>query len=428
MKFDIENIKRKMLVKYPFFGCVITDIKYKVDISIKTAATDGQNIFYNPNFLDSLTIEQQVFVIAHEVCHIAFNHILRSEGKIAKLWNKATDAVINAFLMSDGLQIVEGAISIKDAIKYDAEELYNKLLKEEKNNKQTQNNNSNNKETNDIGHDTHEMWEEAVRNHNKVEKRKELINKILKSKKDEQNKVKEKQKNCESLGELKVFEKNKEEKKKELDELKKSYTNESDLAGSHTSYTERVVSDVGNSRILFDWRYLLNESIKYEMDWTYNNAVIEDGVLIPHLEEYSIPETEIVIDTSGSINEMLLKNFLKECKNILHFSKLKIGCFDTRFYGFKEVKTEQDIDNMEFLGGGGTDFDAAVNAFTERVDNRIIFTDGHASMPKKEMDIIWIVFGTRDINPKGGRVIKVDKDDLDRLYFREQEFIRVRKK
>ena len=59
---------------------------------------------------------------------------------------------------------------------------------------------------------------------------------------------------------------------------------------------------------------------------------------------------------------------------------------------------------MRFEGGGGTDFDVAVGAFSRRVENKIIFTDGEASMPDMPLDAIWIVFGGERINPKGGRV------------------------
>ena len=132
-----------------------------------------------------------------------------------------------------------------------------------------------------------------------------------------------------------------------------------------------------------------------------------------------VPETEIVIDTSGSINDNLLKNFLKECKNILQHSKLKVGCFDTKFYGFNEIRTEKDIENMKFVGGGGTDFNIAVNAFSRRVENKIIFTDGQALMPNMALDAIWIVFGTTKINPKGGKVIYIDDEQFKRLSYSE---------
>ena len=151
------------------------------------------------------------------------------------------------------------------------------------------------------------------------------------------------------------------------------------------------------------------------------NAIIEDGVISANLEEQPMPETEIVLDTSGSINETLLKNFLRECKNILQHSRLKVGCFDTEFYGFHEIRTEEDIENMRFEGGGGTNFDVAVGAFSRRVENKIIFTDGDAYMPNKPLDAIWIVFGRIRINPKGGKVIQIDGEQLERLYSYQQD-------
>ena len=129
-----------------------------------------------------------------------------------------------------------------------------------------------------------------------------------------------------------------------------------------------------------------------------------------------MPETEIVLDTSGSVSESLLKNFLRECKNILKHTKLKVGCFDTEFYGFREIRNEADIENMKFEGGGGTDFDVAIDAFTRRVENKIIFTDGKASMPKTSLNVIWIVFDGKKIEPKGGRVIYITPEQLDKLY------------
>ena len=156
----------------------------------------------------------------------------------------------------------------------------------------------------------------------------------------------------------------------------------------------------------------MKENCKCDVDWSYQNAYIENGVLMPTLERYFYCETEIVLDTSGSINEELLKSFLKECKNILNASKIKVGCFDTRFYGFKEIKSKLDIDNMTFEGGGGTNFDVAVNAFTNRCDNKIIFTDGYANMPQKSVDAIWMVFGNIEICPPGGKVIYINEDML----------------
>ncbi len=43
------------------------------------------------------------------------------------------------------------------------------------------------------------------------------------------------------------------------------------------------------------------------------------------------------------------------------------------FYDFHDIGTEKNIEDMEVHGYGETDFNVAVNAFTSRVENKIIF-------------------------------------------------------
>ena len=541
---NVESIKRRLLVKYPFFGSVVADSNFIAEPSVGTAGTDGKNIYYNPNFIESITDDQQTFIFAHEICHIAFDHIFRSEGKDKDLWNIATDSVVNAFLKQDGLPIVEGGVDIPEAINYDAEEMYKKLLEEKKqqqqqngqgndqsgqdsqqqNNQQSggdgqsgndvqqsqpqqQRGNSQNQEQNqekqqssgsgqsgddqqqsqsqqqsssggessqeqdkqsqeqsgggsgedsqeeekqqDVGHDTHSMWDKAIekkhqeeqqsqsdsgQSGDKDEDKQSLLDKLSKmfdKKKEQQekeqqpdesqNKEQEKKKNEEikkltELGEKEAFKQNKIERKKQLEELRKEIASQSHGHGNTTNSERRNITDIGTSEPLIDWRRLLKEAVKYDIDWSYQNAGIEDGVVTAYLEEMPRPETEIVLDTSDSIDETLLRNFLRECKNILQTSKVKVGCFDTKFYGFTEIKDISDIDNLPFYGGGGTNFDVAVNAFTRRVENKIIFTDGDANMPSTPIDAIWIVFGGIKINPVGGKVIHIDDEQLERLY------------
>ena len=143
---NIEYIKRKLLIKYPFFGSVVANSNFIAEESVKTVDTDGENIYYNPGFIESITNDQQTFIFAHEISHIAFNHILRREGKDKKLWNIATDSVINAFLKQDGLPLVKGSVDIPEAINYDAEEMYKKLLEEKKQHQKEQNNNQRKKD------------------------------------------------------------------------------------------------------------------------------------------------------------------------------------------------------------------------------------------------------------------------------------------
>ncbi len=459
MKYDITALKRKMLVKYPFFGSVVANVDYKEDKEIPTAGTDGETIYYNPEFLERLSVEEQTFIFAHEVCHIAFNHILRSNGKDQRLWSIATDGVINQFLKSDGLKMVQGGVDMAEAIDYDAEQLYEKLLKEKQQNgqddsKQTQqgnqqqnqqqsssgyqggnnhqqpqsqeqsggesgkNSQKEDKLKQDVGHDTHSMWEQTVKKHKeqqeKNNKKESLLDKLL-GKDKEKTELEKKQEELESMGEKESFRKNLEDKKRKLEELKVEIAKQASQVGNTSNGDIRTVSDIGIAKPLIDWRYVLRETTKYDVDWSYRNATLENGVVTANLEEQPISETEIVLDTSGSIDEVLLRNFLRECKNILQQSRLKVGCFDTKFYGFHDIRTEKDIENMQFEGGGGTDFDVAVSAFSRRVENKIIFTDGWASMPSTPIDAIWVVFGGRAINPAGGKVIHIDERQLERL-------------
>ena len=478
MTVDFEALRTRMLVKYPFFGSIIANVKFKeanvTSHGMPTAATNGKTVFVNPKVTELYDEDELFFMLCHEICHIAFDHILRSEGKIMRIWNKATDAVINQFLKRDDLKLIDGVIDIPEAVNYDAETLYEKMLAEEKmrqnNNNQRDNEmqqpgeggiqgDSSDEDSNEQneGHDSHDMWDEAVRRHkegkdvddeddekkggsgqddsDKNEDGKEDVGNDQEdsdkekdgsggnmkddddkeSLSEEERQMKDKQKELSDMGEKNGFSKNIEEKKKQLEKFKNDLTRQASGAGKTSRGSLRDIGVVGHSKPIVDWRYYLKEATKYELDWSYKNAYIEDGVVTPQLEKYFVSDTEIVLDTSGSIDSELLKNFLRECKNILLYSRMKVGCFDTEFYGFHEIKTEADIEKMTFEGGGGTDFNAAVEAFTFRTENKIIFTDGYASMPRKAVNAIWVVFGDYTINPPGGKVIYISKEDYKKL-------------
>ena len=498
MSTDIDSIKRKLLIKYPTFGSVIANIEFQASKDIETAGTDGKVLLYNPKFLGGLSEKQQIFIFAHEICHVAFEHIFRSEGKDKRLWNIATDSVINALLKQDGLPIVEGGVDIPEAINYDAEEMYKKLLEEKKKQEQQnsqgnqrqqnsqnsqeqqdsqgnqgqqnsqdsqehqdsqdsqrqqnsqdsqeeqnaqdsqggQNSQSGQEET-DIGHDTHSLWDKAI------EERKREQQEQVDKKGQEQRQTKKKEKNERTdgeeqrekkkrefeekskfaeQGERETFKQNKIERRKQLQELSRELANKSSHeAGDGIQREGKKLSDIGIATPLIDWRKLLRQAIRYDEEYTRKNARMRNGYFRHRIEQLPMPEAEILLDTSGSVSEVLLKNFLRECKNILDNSKVKVGCFNTEFHGFTELKRPEDIDNMSFPIGGGTDFNVAVGAFSRKAPNKIIFTDGEADMPRETVrNVIWVVFGDEKINPKGGKVINITGEQLRKLY---QSFI-----
>ncbi len=491
MSTNIDSIKRKLLIKYPTFGSVIAKLEIQASKDIATAGTDGKVLLYNPEFLDGLSEKQQVFIFAHEVCHVAFEHILRIDEKDKKCWNTATDAVINALLQQDGLEMpektievngelktVKYGIDIPEAINYDAEEMYNKLLEEKKQQEQQskqvnqgqqdsqgsqgqensqigqeqqnsqgsqgQQNSQNNQgqqkqgsqqgqdsqsqqEETDVGHDTHRLWDKAIEERKK-EQQSQTKKKEKKERTEGEEKVKKEKREAEERskfaeqGERETFKQNKIERRKQLQELSRELANKSSHeAGDGIQREGKRLFDIGIATPLIDWRKLLRQAIRYDEEYTRKNARMRNGYFRYRVEQLPIPEAEILLDTSGSVSEVLLKNFLRECKNILDNSKVKVGCFNTEFHGFTELKKTEDIDNMSFPIGGGTDFNATVGAFSRRVPNKIIFTDGEAPMPGETVrNVIWVVFGDEKINPKGGKVINITGEQLRRLY---QSFI-----
>ena len=431
MSANIDSIKRKLLIKYPTFGSVIANLEFQASKDIATAGTDGKVLLYNPKFLNGLDEKQQIFLFAHEICHVAFEHIFRSEGKDKRLWNIATDSVINALLKQDGLPMIEGGVDIPEAINYDAEEMYNKLLEEQKKN-QEQQNSQDSKEQQDSqstqrqqNSQDHSLWDKAIEERKKEQQEKtQTKNKDKKEKteKKEKREVDEKSKFTEQ-GERETFKQNKIERRKQLQELSRELANKSSHeAGDGIQREGKRLSDIGIATPLIDWRKLLRQAIKYDEEYTRKNARMRNGYFRHKLEQVPMPEAEILLDTSGSVSEVLLKNFLRECKNILDNSKVKVGCFNTEFHGFTELRRPEDIDNMSFPIGGGTDFNAAVGAFSRKVPNKIIFTDGEADMPRETVrNVIWVVFGDKKINPKGGKVINITGEQLRKLYRFMQE-------
>lgn len=418
---NIGKIKRKLFDKYPFFGTIIDTIPYVEAISCvdfngnPTTATDGSSIYYHPEFIKNLSEEECEFVFAHEIVHVAFNHVERGKDKDQIIWNIAADAVTNAFLKKDGFELVKGAVDIPWARFYDVEKMYDKLLKKKKQKKK--------EKCRDVGHDTHRFWNQE------------------KIKTPEADVIKKVQEKLVELGEKEVLKNKKPEEKKELLEEIKEVLKETtkkdrelsripspiDVVSMETESKSGKFGHVGIHEPLVNWPRILKKPIEIsELDWSYQNAYLEDGVLSANLEEsftLQYYETEILLDTSRSISDELLRAFLRECKCIANFSKLKVGCFDTQFYGWKEIKSVQDIDEFIFVGRGGTNFDVAVNSFSKTSSEKIIFTDGGvggAIRPSGKHDVIWIVFGDEKINPEGGKVIYIDTEKLLHLSRKEK--------
>lgn len=182
-------------------------------------------------------------------------------------------------------------------------------------------------------------------------------------------------------------------------------------AGKESEARVREIEDPGLASIISGLSGMLEPSMQLDFDW-FPGSTVREGMIRPEFRPYPVAHAEILLDTSASVDADLLRAFVRGVKGLMQQDAvIRVGCFDTRFYGFQEIQSEQDIQNLEFNGSGGTDFSVAVNAFTGDAENRIIFTDGFAEMPEQRCDAVWVVYGNTTIHPPGGRVLYVKPNE-----------------
>jgi predicted metal-dependent peptidase len=94
----------KLMLDYPFFGILALSLPLVPQDTVRTAATDGQFIFYNKQYIAKLTPKQRLFVYLHEIGHVILLHMFREDGKDHDLWNVACDHAVN-LLLKDSIKI-----------------------------------------------------------------------------------------------------------------------------------------------------------------------------------------------------------------------------------------------------------------------------------------------------------------------------------
>ena len=447
----IYNVKRKMLAKYPRFGSeiAVANIEFKDNLKYHTAATDGKNIYVDPNYFASLSENDRLFTIAHEIMHIKFMHMFRLKDKSGvkrdpELWNIATDAIINANLERDGFTIKEGYVNMPEALDYSAEEFYQKLLQEKEKKEQEQedeqnSNNENSEQTenqesdnNKSQGDDHSLWEEAFKEQQnsgkKGQRQDKNTQKQAQKQTQEQDQEQEEEQIDTDFDERGEFEDNRKEKREKFKSRREK--TEKDIRNTDKGTIE--LGDIGKSKEEIDWKLLIRKEIeKSETIWSQRRSIAENNYAY-RLEENDIEddaETEVMIDVSGSVDLELVKSFLRQLKPLLQQSKLRVGCFNEQFWGMVDIKNVKDIDNFTIPRGARghsawtEDWDLAVRSFTQKREiNKIVFTDGYpcpGTMPKEDLkreNIIWLVYGNKDFKPCCGKVINITEKQLEQLH------------
>jgi predicted metal-dependent peptidase len=112
-----------------FFGGFIGKLRKIYTFKVETQATDGYNLFINPQFTYNLDMTEKVFVLAHEVMHCVLNHMRRGKNHDHKKSNIAADYEVNAWIADIGLIRPEtikklGALYDKKYVGWGYEKIY----------------------------------------------------------------------------------------------------------------------------------------------------------------------------------------------------------------------------------------------------------------------------------------------------------------
>lgn len=92
----LDKAKAQIVLDHPFFASILLRRPLIKDDSIPTLAVDARGrIYYNEQFVESLTVPQVVWGLCHEVGHVIGQHALRCGTRNHRGWNYAGDAWIN---------------------------------------------------------------------------------------------------------------------------------------------------------------------------------------------------------------------------------------------------------------------------------------------------------------------------------------------
>ncbi len=366
----------RLLLSQPFFGTILVQMPL-VDATddepawLPTAATDSKYIYYNREFVHSLSDLEIDFLMGHELLHCVLKHIGKEDRRNDRdplLWNIAGDYVINNILVDEDF-----GSKIKDALfdtKYrdmSTEEVYEELVKDVKKNGCKYGAGS----LLDVHLDPKTGKNDA-----------EAGGKGMPSDSGEGNKKKKGGPPSYSEDELKEM-----GDKFRNTVIQATHAARAVGAGNIPAGIDRLIKQMTQPKV--DWREMLDVSIKshFKDDFTFSRPSRKGwdlDVILPAMEYADKIEVVCTIDTSGSMTDEMLSDFLSEVKGIMmQFAdfKLELFTFDTKVYNHKsfDPSNVHDIDYYKVKGGGGTDFEVVWKYMKKKgiMPKQLVFlTDG----------------------------------------------------
>lgn len=368
-----------LMMKHPFIGNLTSRLILKPDDEISTAATDGRNIFFNAGFINKLVKKEVEFVAAHELFHCVLEHAgvdSRITGKNAKVWNIATDLVVNLMLVEQGMSLPTTVPCLYDKkyTNWSSEEIYNDLMQNKTEDQQS-----------------------------------EMSKKVLDEHLTDSGEG--------SDGESKGSQITPEERQAIKDDIREAMVSAAASCdpGSIPAGIKRLIGSFTEPKM--DWKEILRQQIEAQVksDFTYarpNRKSWGMDAILPSTKKEPSVECVVAIDTSGSISEKMVMSFLSEVLGMMqqHTTfKISVCCWDTCLYNYQEFDENNSDELLEYevKGGGGTDISCVFEYLKENEiepKQLVVFTDMELFGgwgDETYCDTIWLANNSNKVAPYG---------------------------
>lgn len=385
----ITKANIQLMINNVFFGQLVSRMEVVLcdnDSWCYSAATDGKNIYFNREFTSNLSVDEIIFVLAHEVLHCLFDHLGRRQGRDPKLWNMANDYIVNYTLVQNevGRMPSMGLYDERFTDEMSSEEVYAILKKNSVDIKMTLDQHL---DENNFGEDEDGDGESDQGSGSG-------------SGEDEgtgQGSEGSGSGNGQEVS-VTVTGQNGPPKlsKEDLDELRTKMRAaaiqavQQSGAGNVPAGILRRLGELIEPKM--DWRSLLDSHLRSAIkdNYTFQRMSRHDfggGFILPAQDIIEVVKVDIAVDTSGSMTETMLRDIFSEVKGIMQSFPdflLRVWTFDTEVYGVTEFTPHNlnDIDNYaaNAQGGGGTMFECNWTYMKQNdisPDRFVVFTDGY---------------------------------------------------
>jgi predicted metal-dependent peptidase len=382
----IQKARTALVLDHPFFGSLLFRLKGQESRPIKTMATDGMSLYYNPEFVKTLNAATLAGTLAHEVMHPALHHHMRRSGRDPKRWNQACDYAINPLLIDAGLSLPDGVLLDDRFRGMSAEQIYNLLEWELEAEQDSVKKRGDDEPGGEESRDGSSPGGDA--NQTSAPVTEGGIGQVLDAPPPDE--------------ETPTIE----EQVREWDVALHQAMTVARQAGKLPVGLTQTLE--GTAEAAIDWRELLrrlwSDTIPADYSWMRpNRRHLWTGLYLPGVVRDGVGQVAIAVDCSGSVSARQLRLFEAEVRSILEGQRpqyVYVLYFDAAVHKVEIYEAGQRVD-LNPVGGGGTEFGPCFEWLDERQirpQTLLFLTDLYGSFPPvaPPYPVLWASSGGRE--------------------------------